>query len=83
MQQSVTRLRLPLKATQPCPVSMYKFVHAARTKSGPDSIHHSNTGVDVTDELSFALTCVSAFLEKNDLRLLQQRLNLIRSLITA
>jgi hypothetical protein len=74
---------MPLKATQRYPVSVYKFVHAARTKSGPDSIHHSNTGVDVTDELSFALTCVSAFLEKDDLRLLQHRSNLIRSLITA
>ena len=53
------------------PVSVYELVHATRAQGRPDSIHHSNTGIDVTDELGFPLTCVSSLFQKDDLRLLQ------------
>ena len=65
------------------PLSMYEFVHATWPKCCSYSIHNSHTCIDVADELRFPLACICAFLEQNDLWLLQGAQSLIIWLIKA
>lgn len=62
---------------------MYEFVHATWPKCCSYSIHNSHTCIDVADELRFPLACICAFLEQNDLWLLQGAQSLIIWLIKA
>lgn len=65
------------------PLSVYEFVHATWPKCCSYSVHNSHTRVDVAYELRFSLTGICAFLEQNDLWLLQGAHNLIIWLIIA
>lgn len=53
------------------PFIMHQLVHATRPQRGPNHSSYCRTSVDIADELRDSLACVSAFLEQDDLRLLQ------------
>lgn len=65
------------------PLSVYEFVHATWPKCRSYSIYNSHTSIDIADELRFSLAGICAFLEQNDLWLLQEAQNLIIWLIIA
>ena len=46
-----------------------KFVHSSRSKGGPHCIDNSSAGVDVGDNLLFAMGILRPFLQQQDLRL--------------
>jgi hypothetical protein len=47
-----------------------ELVHAARPERRAHGLHHGLARVNVADQLRFALACVRALLEQNNLRLL-------------
>lgn len=55
----------------PHPLIADEFVHATGPQSCPHSIDDCHAGIDVADQLGFALTGVCALLEQDDLGLLQ------------
>lgn len=53
-------------------VVVHELVHAPRAERGAHHIDDGNAGVDVADELRFALGDIGALFQQNNLRLLPE-----------